>query len=454
MLNVLVFLSMGFSGASWANPNAADVLRWGADYGPSTLSGQWWRLLTSTFAHLGILHIGLNMWCLWSLGPILERLMGSEAFALIYLCSGLFASEVSLAWSPIRVSAGASGAIFGIAGAFFSFLYLKKAPLDVQFMRRKLKSLVALIFYNLFFGAVYLRVDNASHVGGLVAGLILGATVPGTTGKLLIGSGAVQHSAPELGDAPSVSRASRNQENRRLVVVAMVSLLVLIVTAIGIRKHYAAIAKLGMAARLVQTGEPTRAVSELQEAIALDPKQPLTHEMLGILLLEQQDPDGAYPVLENAIEGDINNRLLRHNLALAYIGAGYPKEAKQEISWALQAPNEDQGAAHYILGLCAYLDKDFDQATKQLIAASQERADLFEAQDALARVYIEMGRTDQARTAYTEVLSAHKEDPASILGLAYLSNLSKTRPDSADLPLFAIPYYKLTAKSRLWPFHP
>jgi len=454
VLNVLVFLAMGFSGASWASPSTADALRWGADYGVLTLSGQWWRLLTSTFVHFGILHIGLNMWCLWSLGPILERLMGSKAFALTYLCSGILASEVSLAWSPIRVSAGASGAIFGIAGAFFSFLYFKKAPLDVQFMRRKLNSLVAFILYNLFFGAVYLRANNAAHVGGLVAGLILGAAILGTVGKLSVDKRSLQQSIHEPGYANWGGPTSNEEENRRLLLVAVVSALVLVVAALGIRKHYGAIVKFGMAAIRVHAGEPAKAIPELREAIALDPKEPLPHEMLGILLLEQDDPVGAYHVLESAIETDRNNRLLRHNLALAYIGAGYPEEAKQEIRWALEAPYEDRGAAHYILGLCAYLDKDYEQATTQLLSAIQERKDFFEAQHALARIYIETGRQDQARALYTAVLSVHQHDPAAISGLSYLNNTSKTSPNSGDLPPFFIPYSKLTAKSPLWPYFP
>jgi rhomboid protease GluP len=83
-----------------------------------------------------------------------------------------------LVCSQWESGAGASGAIFGVAGAFLSFLLLKKAPISPEFAKRRLKSVAVFIFYNLFFGAVALRVNNAAHVGGLIAGLILGAVLP------------------------------------------------------------------------------------------------------------------------------------------------------------------------------------------------------------------------------------------------------------------------------------
>jgi len=121
-VNVLVYVAMGLSGVSWTDPSVLQAIRWGADFGPLTLSGQWWRLFTSMFVHFGFFHILLNMWCLRNLAVALEPMMGRLAFSITYLFSGLAASAVSTAWNPWRASAGASGAIFGIAGAFVSYL--------------------------------------------------------------------------------------------------------------------------------------------------------------------------------------------------------------------------------------------------------------------------------------------------------------------------------------------
>lgn len=107
-INVLVFLAMGISGVSWTEPSYQALVRWGADFGPLTLSGEWWRLLSSIFVHIGIVHVALNMWCLWDLGPVLERLMGWKAFVITYVVTGIAGSELSLAWRPMGGGAGAS----------------------------------------------------------------------------------------------------------------------------------------------------------------------------------------------------------------------------------------------------------------------------------------------------------------------------------------------------------
>jgi rhomboid protease GluP len=94
--NVVVYVAMGLSGVSWTRPSIPDAIRWGADFGPLSLDGQWWRLFTSTFVHFGILHIAFNMWCLLDLGRSLEFVMGRKAFAATYFVSGIAASTVSL----------------------------------------------------------------------------------------------------------------------------------------------------------------------------------------------------------------------------------------------------------------------------------------------------------------------------------------------------------------------
>src|SRR5262249_41615144 len=110
------------SGISWINPETENLLHWGANYGPDTLGGQYWRVITSCFLHIGIIHLLLNMWCLWSLGRLLERLVGPATTVGVYLVTGVGAALLSLSWDPMRVSAGASGAIFGIAGTLIPIL--------------------------------------------------------------------------------------------------------------------------------------------------------------------------------------------------------------------------------------------------------------------------------------------------------------------------------------------
>lgn len=114
-INALVFLAMTFSGVSPAMPQSQDLIRWGAEFGPATLTTQPWRLLTSNYVHIGIIHIALNMWCLWNLGSLSERIFDRWTYFLTYTACGLAGSIVSLWFHPVGVGAGASGAIFGIA---------------------------------------------------------------------------------------------------------------------------------------------------------------------------------------------------------------------------------------------------------------------------------------------------------------------------------------------------
>src|SRR5207302_10180954 len=126
VINILVFLVMALNRISPIHPTTDQMLHWGAQFGPFTLGGQWWRLFSSMFLHNGIIHLGLNMWCLWNLGLLAESLFGRWTFLAIYLATGVGADLFSLSWNASRVSSGASGAIFGLAGALITGLYFAR----------------------------------------------------------------------------------------------------------------------------------------------------------------------------------------------------------------------------------------------------------------------------------------------------------------------------------------
>src|ERR1700686_2085363 len=177
-INIAVFVVMLLSGVSMLdNSSGQDLVRWGANFGPLTVSGQWWRLLTCVFIHGGLLHIAFNMWCLWDLGRRAESVYGHWTFAAVYLITGLAASLASLFWNPVVLSVGASGAIFGIAGALVSSFYLGAFSLPRAALTGTLRSVVMFVGYSLFFGAIIAHTDNAAHIGGLLMGLLLGALI-------------------------------------------------------------------------------------------------------------------------------------------------------------------------------------------------------------------------------------------------------------------------------------
>lgn len=169
-LNVAVFVAMLL-------PGGQEIVALGANYGPATIGGEWWRLLTCVFIHGGLLHIAFNMWCLWDLGRLAESVYGHWTFAVVYLITGLAASLASLFWNPVVLSVGASGAIFGIAGALVASFYLGEFSVPRSAVMGTLRSVVMFVGYNLFFGAIIAHTDNAAHIGGLLMGLLLGALI-------------------------------------------------------------------------------------------------------------------------------------------------------------------------------------------------------------------------------------------------------------------------------------
>jgi rhomboid protease GluP len=175
-INVLVFAAMVLSGVSPMAPTIQQLVTWGANYAPLSLGSQPWRMLASNYVHIGLIHIFFNMWCLWNLGRLAERIFDRSTYLLVYTASGIGGSLVSLWWHPRGYGAGASGAIFGLAGALIAVLYLGKLPISKDALKPTLKSLITFAAYNLFFGLVP-GIDNAAHLGGLAAGLGLGAVL-------------------------------------------------------------------------------------------------------------------------------------------------------------------------------------------------------------------------------------------------------------------------------------
>jgi rhomboid protease GluP len=173
-VNAVIFLLMTLDGGSLFSPRSETLVHWGANFGPLTLDGQWWRLLTCTFVHIGIIHIGLNMWVLWDIGQLVERLTGNVGFLLLYLLSGLFGSLASVYWNPEVLSAGASGAVFGAFGGLMGFVLLRGDSIPKSILGRLRNSGTSFLFYNLIFGFSIKGIDMAAHLGGLAAGFACG----------------------------------------------------------------------------------------------------------------------------------------------------------------------------------------------------------------------------------------------------------------------------------------
>ena len=173
--NLLVAVAMLLVGASLWHSSSAVQMAWGANFGPATKDGEWWRLGTAMFLHFGVVHLAMNMLALWDSGRLVERMFGPVRFAAIYFSSGLAGNLLSLIVQGDRaVSGGASGAIFGIYGAFLVYLLHERRRLHPGDFRWMFWGAAAFSAMTLTFGFLVPGIDNAAHVGGLVTGATAG----------------------------------------------------------------------------------------------------------------------------------------------------------------------------------------------------------------------------------------------------------------------------------------
>ena len=182
IMNVGWFIYMTVAGVSLYNPDPQLLVRFGALYGPLVYAGETWRLLSCMFVHIGLIHIGFNMFVLYMIGKDLEVLYGHTAFFLVYVFSGLCGAFASLASHPYSLTAGASGAIFGLAGAALSFYLRLHEPMLKNVFLRWRNSLIAFVLYNAVFGFIFPGIDMYAHFGGLFAGFAIGFVVAAPEG--------------------------------------------------------------------------------------------------------------------------------------------------------------------------------------------------------------------------------------------------------------------------------
>ncbi len=405
-INAAVFLGMILAGVSLTSPSSQQLIQWGGNLTSLTLGGQWWRLLTCVFVHRGIIHIALNMWCLWNLGALAESLYGRWTFAAVYLVTGLGSSLASLWWHTNVLSVGASGAVFGIAGALVASFYLGEFSGPSLMVGNTLRSVVTFVGYNLLFGAVAGRTDNAAHIGGLVTGLILGALIARV--------------------APG-----RDDWTRRAAVFLLAGL-VLFGGAkwLGRSRGYIAHASRGM--RLLEDKKNDEAITEFQKAIALQPGYLPAHYQLARAYIDQKQYQQAEAALKRALELAPNDEdflfelgrvsveqhktqqaretyehllTLDHNSPEGHFGMGlvYAAEDNQlaaieEFKRSVQLDPELRGA-YYNVGVSYARLKRYDESIAAYLQEKEKNGDSYDIENGLAIAYQAKGLPAQAEEA-------------------------------------------------------
>lgn len=364
-----VFVVEILKGAGFDTMSPDLAIRLGANYGPRTMSGQWWRLFTSMFLHFGFFHLAMNMWCLWALGSLAERLMGRAAYLVLYIGTGLCGGLLSLAVHPQLVSAGASGAVFGISGGLITYLALKKAPLSFERAKKQLTSLAIFIGYN-FIYSLKPGVDMMAHAGGLVSGLAIAAALP----RFLNVPGA------EITPAPIEENSS---VNKRITQVAIACAIVVLLGAfaahrlqadsmyvvsslsqidagnstaviptlekIVVRQPNSSLAHFALGCAYFRTNQFANAVRELSLADSLQPGDALTEQELGATYLSQNNFADAIKYFRGSLAKESDNNSARIGLAAALLENAQYQEAATEARTVLtSAPNDSN--AHSFLG--------------------------------------------------------------------------------------------------------
>lgn len=190
-INCLVFLAMLLRGVSPLSPTPDQLLAFGANHAGAVLvGGQWIRIITAMFVHVGIIHLATNMWCLWNLGLLAEPLLGSGGLLAAYILCGAAGNLLSTLFNWLKplhdasgnvgfpVGAGASGAVFGIAGVLIVLLKSPRLPVPAFELSKLRKSVIYFAAINFVIGigtlapGIGVKIDNWAHLGGFACGLL------------------------------------------------------------------------------------------------------------------------------------------------------------------------------------------------------------------------------------------------------------------------------------------
>jgi len=264
-INTAVFIGMVFSGGNPLSFSPDITLRWGANSGAYTFSGDYWRLVTAGFVHAGFFHFAINMWCLWSLGQLSERLFGSAATLAIYVLTGVGGAMLSIGVNPLRSEVGASAAVFGIAGAILSGIKFGNVALASVHKRQILSSLIFFVIFNLSFGMLP-GIDNLAHLGGLVSGFLFGA--------------------------PLASAASSGKKNLEWGAIVLATVVLIGIGSRLVQSH-GHLSQLRVGFYKIQERNYSGAASILQRAVSSSPNDPTAHALLGIAYEKNHQQDMA-----------------------------------------------------------------------------------------------------------------------------------------------------------------
>lgn len=328
ILLAAIIVVFGLETVAGGSTNTQVLVRLGAKVTPLIVAGEYWRLLTAMFLHIGVFHLLFNGYALLVIGTEVERIFGPGRFAIIYFLSGLLGSLASYAFS-FTLSAGASGAIFGVIGALAAFFLLHRERLGA-WGRARLGNIVFLIIINLFLGFTRPGIDNLGHIGGLVGGLGLGWAL------------APRYRLDPLRGAV----VDENGPARYLPAVLAAVLLLVGGTALATLSHRDdPRLHLSRGRDAIQREAWDEAVAELEQGIAQDPSAAdvSTYFFLGLAYNQLNQPAQAAEAYESGLALDPRDGPSHWNLALTYYQLERQAEALEHFRAYLELNPADAG---------------------------------------------------------------------------------------------------------------
>lgn len=379
-LNVAVFFLMAGIDASshpplrdWAlrtftgiGSDPEFLLRFGASFGPYTRRPEYWRLVMPMFLHIGALHLLMNNYALLVLGRFLERVYGYERFVFLYVFTGIGSAALSMSMSD-KVSAGASGAIFGIAGVMLVAGFLHRELIPRHWGRAFGKGMLPVIVLNFGLGlALRQWVDNWAHFGGLVGGMVLGALIPPLSRQVF--------PAPE----------------RPSLVLALPVIVVVLAATVEVKAYRAD----SQVRRLLEDGDRFHAahrddwaLQRYQAAAARAPRDDRPHQELGSLYLGQKRWADAVRECSEALRLNPLAVEAQLELAQAYRGLGNEGKAQENLQAFQSHFSSNDADAQYELASAFYQHQFFPEAIDHYQQALRLKPDMAEAHNDLAWLY-------------------------------------------------------------------
>jgi membrane associated rhomboid family serine protease/Flp pilus assembly protein TadD len=383
-LTIAIFAAMAFWQHSPSHPDTETLLiRWGANFGPRTMDGQWWRLLTSVFLHLGLVHLAVNMWCLWDLGSFAERIYGHASYLAIYLVAGVAGALCSLAWRPFALEAGASGAIFGIAGALIASFCFGHLPYSRKAAWGALLSVIAFAGYNLFVGLFSVGAGNAAHLGGLLAGFVMGVMLALLSFRLTL-------------------------------VLAVVSLGL---TSMLVARGTAYVIPAERGRKALAAGHSDQAIRALLESVQKNPKFAEAYSLLGEAYMKSQQPAAAEGAYRRALDLQPKATGARYDLGMAVLAQHRAADALA-IFQELARSDPKNPAAQTGIGTAAEMTGDFQGAFEAFQRAAQLDPRNSQAFINLGSAALQAHHNDEAIAAFSKAVQLQPNNPKALLALA------------------------------------